>query len=102
MAIAQQPHPEPAEQGEEQRQAGDEAERQQPGQWRRRRTEVMDADVDPADARGEQAEAVAPAALRRLFRPGFAQAEVEQCHRQQGQRPDVEGGQRKRGQRAGQ
>ena len=76
MAIAQQAHPEPAEQGEEQRQAGDEAQGEQSGQRRRGRAEVMDADVDPADARGEQPEAVAPAALRRLLRCGFAQAEV--------------------------
>ncbi len=53
MAIAQQAHPEPAEQGEEQRQAGDEAEGEQSGQRRRGRAEVMDADVDPADPRGE-------------------------------------------------
>ncbi len=97
--LAPQPAaPEPAEQGEEQCQPRDETQGEGARQRRRRCTEVMDADVDPADAGTEQAEAVAPAALRGVFRPQCAQPRIEQGDGEKRQRPDIERRQRQGGQ----
>ena len=91
VVAAQAARPQPGRQGEEEGDAGGEAEHEEACQRHRGGAVVMDTDVDPAGAGAERAETVPPAAPQGGLAGKAAQAEIEQGDREDRQRPVVEG-----------